>query len=106
MTETAMTYEELDESRILFGLEKRATRGEIRARHRMLVKRHHPDTAAGSDVEMIGRINEAYRILREYIDSYRYSFEEEEFYGQNPEERLRRQFGDDPIWGGGHGSRN
>ncbi len=95
-----MTYEQLEQALILFGMEKRATRGEIRARHRMLVRRHHPDTGAGSDVEMIGRINEAYRILREYIDSYRYSFEEDEFYGQNPEERLRRQFVSDPVWGG------
>ena len=30
-----------------------------------------------------------------------FSFTEEEFYEQNPEEQLRRQFMDDPLWGNG-----
>jgi DnaJ-class molecular chaperone len=98
-----MTYNELKESLLLFGLGERATRGEIRARHRHLVKKHHPDTGAAADDERIRKINEAYRVLLEYIESYRYCFDEEEFYEQNPDERLRRQFMDDPLWGGGHG---
>jgi hypothetical protein len=32
--------------------------------------------------------------------SYCFSFGEDEFYAQNPEERLRMQFSTDPIWRG------
>jgi hypothetical protein len=30
---------------------------------------------------------------------YRFSFAEEEFLEQNPDERLRQQFMDTPLWG-------
>lgn len=98
-----MTYTELREALLVFGLDERASRGEIRARHRHLVKKYHPDAGVEHDHDRIRKINEAYRVLLEYIESYRFSFAEEEFYEQNPDERLRRQFMDDPLWGGGHG---
>jgi hypothetical protein len=95
-----MTFEELHQARRLFGLTERATLREIKARHRALAKRHHPD-AGGEDAEPIRRLNDAYRLLLAYCGGYRYSFAEAEFYEQNPEERLRRQFAWDPVWGGG-----
>lgn len=98
-----MTYEEIKEALSLFGLKERATRREIKTRHRQLVKKYHPDSGAASDNNRIRNINEAYGILMEYIDSYRYSFEEKDFYDQNPDERLRRQFMNDSVWGGCYG---
>jgi DnaJ-like protein len=94
-----MTYAELQEGLRVFGLGERATLREIKARHRELVKRHHPDSGAGGDAELIRRVNEAYRVLLEYVSGYRFSFAEEEFYEQNPEARLWMQFADDPLWG-------
>ncbi len=94
-----MIYTELQESLRVFGLGERATRKEIKARHRELVKRYHPDAGGTHDQDQIRRVNAAYRILLDYIDSYRYSFAEEEFYEQNPDERLRRQYMQDPLWG-------
>jgi hypothetical protein len=35
-----------------------------------------------------------------YCRDYRFSFSREEFLEQRPEERLRQQFAQDPIWGG------
>ena len=96
-----MTYAELKNSLQLFGLGERATLGEIRARHRELVKRHHPDTGSDGDEEMIRKVNAAYKLLLDYVAAYRFSFAEEEFFEQNPEERLWRQFMDDPHWGKG-----
>ena len=32
--------------------------------------------------------------------SYAFSFSEDEFLNQNPDERLRQQFAEDPLWGG------
>ena len=96
-----MTFAELQDACTLFGLGKRATLAEIKRRHRELVKRCHPDSADGGDQEAIRQGNAAYRILHEYLLGYRFSFSEEEFYEQNREERLRRQFMSDPVWGKG-----
>ncbi len=94
-----MTYAELRESLLVFGLGERATLREIRKRHRELVRMYHPDVGNDDEPEQIRRVNAAYRVLREYVEAYRYSFSEEEFYEQNTEERIRMQFMTDPLWG-------
>ncbi|RII27282.1 MAG: molecular chaperone DnaJ [Geobacter sp.] len=94
-----MTHEELNEALSVLGLPRRATLRMIKSRHRELVRRYHPDSGEGSDPERIRAINAAYKVIRDYVDDYRYSFAEDEFYEQNPDERLRRQFADAPLWG-------
>ncbi len=96
-----MTFQELQKSLEILGLHDGVTMKQITSRHRELVKRFHPDAGGDADGEQIQRINAAYRILSDYLESYCYSFSEEEFYIQNPEERMRRQFMDSPLWGGG-----
>jgi len=96
-----MTYADFLEARIVLGLGERATLKEIKTRHRELVKRHHPDTGNTDDPETIRKVNAAYRVLIDYVTAYRFSFAEDEFYEQNPDERLMRQFMDDPLWGKG-----
>ena len=96
-----MTYAELQASLVVFGLGERATLKEIKTRHRELVKQYHPDAGDAHDPEQIRKVNAAYRVLLDYVGQYRFSFAEEEFYEQNPEARLRRQFMDDPLWGKG-----
>ncbi len=93
-----MTYVDLQKALQIFGLGERATLKEIKARHRELVKRHHPDTGNRDEPETIRWVNAAYTLLLDYVTAYRFSFAEEEFYEQNPEERLRRQFMDDQLW--------
>jgi len=95
-----MTYVELQAALSVLGLSQRADLKEIKARHRELVKRYHPDTGSGNSAE-IQKINAAYKVITEYVELYAFSFAEEEFYEQNPEERLMRQFMDDPMWGKG-----
>lgn len=90
-----MTYAELQNALRILGLGERCTLTELKARHRQLVKLYHPDKAAGCDPEAIRDVNGAYRVLLNYVSGYRFSFTEEEFYEQNPDERLRRQFMDD-----------
>lgn len=94
-----MTYADLQEALEVLGLGGRSTLGEIKARHRELVKRYHPDAGNADNPEMIRNVNAAYRVLLDYVADYRFSFAEDEFYEQNPEEYLRRQFMDDPLWG-------
>ena len=95
-----MTYGELQDALALFGLGERATLRQVKARHRALAKAHHPDQGAGGDPQTMQRVNAAYRVLLAYCENYRFSFSEAEFLEQVPEERLRRQFGWDPVWGG------
>lgn len=64
-----------------------------------MVKRHHPDAGNAGAPEMIREVNAAYRVVFDYVSAYRFSFAEDEFYEQNSEERIRRQFTDDPLWG-------
>jgi hypothetical protein len=94
-----MEFEDLTEALEVFSLTGKASLQEIKARHRALVKRHHPD-AGGSENDRIRQINAAYQILLAYCRDYRFSFSREEFLEQRPEERLRQQFAQDPIWGG------
>lgn len=94
-----MIYTDLQEALRVLGLGERATLKEIKARHRKLVKHHHPDTGNSSDPEMIRKVNAAYRAVSDYVSEYCFSFAEDEFYEQNPEERIWKQFADDPLWG-------
>ena len=96
-----MTYDDLLEALRIFDLDENATLSEIRKRHRKLAKEHHPDHG-NSDSDEIRRINQAYKILRDYCANYRYTFSLDEYLLQNPEERIQRQFYDDPIWGSGN----
>lgn len=95
-----MAYEDLIEALKVFELREHATLREIRKKHRQLVKEYHPDHG-NSDPDRIRQINQAYQILRDYCANYRYTFALEEYLQQNPEERLQRQFFDDPLWGNG-----
>jgi len=95
-----MTFEELDLARQTLGLSERATLREIKARHRLLAKRFHPDRGESVDAGRFREIDAAYRRLIDYCAGYRFSFAREEFFEQKPEERLREQFAQDPIWRG------
>jgi DnaJ-class molecular chaperone len=89
-----MTYSDLQEALRVLGLGERATMKDIKARHRALVKRHHPDAGSTTEPEVIRQVNAAYRVILDYVTEYRFSFAEDEFYEQNPEERFRQQFMD------------
>jgi curved DNA-binding protein CbpA len=96
-----MTYADLQEALLILGVSERSTLRELKTRHRQLVKRHHPDSGNADDPMTIRKVNAAYRLLLDYVAEYRFSFAEEEFYEQNPDERLRRQFMEDQLWGKG-----
>lgn len=97
-----MTYEELLKALHLFGFHEsdHLTIRRIKERHRTLLKQSHPDLCPQADAERIRNLNQAAGCIMEYVQSYRFSFSAEEFYRQNPEEHLRRQFAVDPVWGG------
>lgn len=98
-----MTYAELKTALRFFNFTEhdRLTLTQVKRRHRELIKLYHPDTKGADTSTDMQRLNDAATVLFTYLNSYSFSFTEEEFYLQNPDERLRMQFCDDPIWGGG-----
>jgi DnaJ-class molecular chaperone len=97
-----LTYQELQKALKIFGFDERASQTEIKDRYRQLAKRHHPDRHQEPvEPEAIQLLNAAYALLCAYCEHYRYCFTEEEFFEQNPEERMRWQFATDPLWGRG-----
>jgi DnaJ-class molecular chaperone len=91
----------------VFNLREKESLAEIQKKHRRLVKKWHPDQCQEDPQicqQKIKELNKAYKIIKEYCSHYLYSFAEDEILENLPrdiqsDERLRRQFGDDPIWG-------
>jgi len=97
-----MTYAELKEALYLFGFHENDLLSirRIKERHRSLARKIHPDLHADADPERMRRLNEAAKMIMDYVQSYRFSFNAEEFYRQIPEEHLRNQYSWDHISSG------
>lgn len=63
---------------------------EVRSRYRSLAKKHHPDIS--NDKEKMQRINEAYKLVITYMETYKFTFSEEEVAKQFPEESHATRF--------------
>jgi DnaJ-class molecular chaperone len=60
-----------------------SSRDDVRKKYLKLSKLYHPDMENGS-VEKFQKIRDAYEILTNYMDNFRFIFDEEEFKRQNP----------------------
>ena len=59
------------------------TKEHVRKKYLKLSRKYHPDMEGGS-TEKFQEIREAYEILVEYMDNFRFTFTDEEFKQQNP----------------------
>jgi len=59
------------------------SKDHVRKKYLKLSKKYHPDMEGGS-TEKFQEVREAYEILVEYMDNFRFVFSEEEFKQQNP----------------------
>ena len=96
-------YEEITKARKVLELDEFATVKEIKNQYRTLLKEWHPDLCRENDAirkqKTIEIIN-AYRIIMDYCEQYRFSFSKEEIKKyMSPEELWAKQYGKDPIWG-------
>lgn len=66
------------------------TKDDIKKRYRHLARELHPDK--GGDEEQMAQINEAYEVLIEYIDSFRYTFDDKEIDIHAPSEAHTERF--------------
>ena len=70
-------YDVIDEARTILGLPETATMDQIRDHYRDLMRQWHPDTCSESSEKChkeAQKITDAYRVLLDYCQNYRYSF--------------------------------
>lgn len=73
----------------LIGLENRAA---VKKKYLKLSKKYHPDMLDG-DTKKFQEINEAYKLIEQYMDQFCFHFTKDEFYHQYPHAKL-----DDEEW--------
>jgi len=73
-------FEDAVESLELLSL---TSKENVRKKYLKLSRRYHPDMEGGS-TEKFQEVREAYEILVEYMDNFRFLFNENEFKQQNP----------------------
>ncbi len=63
---------------------------ELKVCYKELASKHHPDF--GGDEDKMMQINQAYDILKEYMENFKFSFTQEEINKQFPQEQHASQF--------------
>ncbi|MFK5881513.1 MAG: J domain-containing protein [Sulfurospirillum sp.] len=63
---------------------------ELKQRYKILASTYHPDL--GGDSEKMAKINDAYRLLKNYMDNFKFSFTKEEIYKQFPQDDYVSRF--------------
>ena len=98
------TFEQIEKSRKLLGLQESATMDEIKKSFRELLHKYHPDKCIDNKKkckEMTDNIIKAYRIIINYCENYIYLFSKEDVkkHYYNSTDWWFDQFGNDPILG-------
>ncbi len=75
-------YEEINIALDILGLPKLITKADIKRQYHFLAKKNHPDI--GGDAGQMEQLNHAYKLLMQYIEEFRYTFDEEEISKQFP----------------------
>ncbi len=89
------------DARDRLGLGESASINEIRRAYRRLVKEHHPDLAGDEEAAAMHALNDAYRLLLDFCNSYAVPLPPEDVEPQSDEEWWLNRFGNDPLWGKG-----
>ncbi|MFZ7113584.1 MAG: J domain-containing protein [Desulfatiglandales bacterium] len=95
-------YDKITEARTLLELPEQATKKQIKANYRRLLRKWHPDSCREDKTlcqERTRAIIRAYNILADYCDNYNYSFSREEVKKYiSQEEWWVERFGQGPVW--------
>ena len=96
-------YEEITEARRILGLSESATMRQVKEHYKQLMTKWHPDRCQEKKEiceEKAKEINDAYKIIIDYCNNYKFSFLKDEV-GKYiaDEEWWFKRFGKDPIWG-------
>ncbi|WP_321314745.1 DnaJ domain-containing protein [Halarcobacter sp.] len=78
-----MEYEEFEKAVDFFGILTNTSKKDLKKKYLKLSKKYHPDMPEGSE-EKFKELQDNYELLNRYMDSFAYSFDEEEFKTQFP----------------------
>ncbi|MBE0491508.1 MAG: J domain-containing protein [Sulfurospirillum sp.] len=78
-----MNYSEFEKAIQTLGLCAKVSYDDLKSHYRELSKVHHPDRSDGDAVKF-DAITKAYKLLKTYMESYRFSLDKEEFQNQHP----------------------
>ncbi len=87
--------EQIESALDVLDLPRLITRDDIKKRYRQLAREHHPDRNGldhGSADEAMTRLNAAYTLLMEYVDTFRYRFDATEIAQHYPEGNHAQKF--------------
>ena len=95
----SIDFKQLNQAKNFLGLhDNKASLKEIKKAYRRACMQYHPDKCKRKNddcEEMMKKLNEAYKIILSYCESYEYSFSKEEFDYSNQENILAERFKDD-----------
>lgn len=86
-----MNYEKFEKALESLDIVTRTTQSELKEKYLKLSKMYHPDMPKG-DAKKFKEINEAYKIVNKYMQNFRFSLDEKEFYQQNPFSRKSKDW--------------
>lgn len=78
-----MDYKEFEEAVETMELCAKSSLYDLKRKYKELSKIYHPDMPEG-DEEKFMKINKSYKIVKNYMEKFRYTLEEEEFKEQYP----------------------
>ncbi len=85
-----MKIEDIQNALEVMGLPSLVSINEIKKQYRYLCKYYHPDI--NEENSKMADLNEAYEVLKQYTQNYRFSFSDEEILKQFPESEHARKF--------------
>ena len=89
-------YRALNKARKILGLPEIVTGEQVKSAYRKLVLQYHPDTCDDKDksrcTKRMADINDAYKLIQDYIQNYKYIFTEKAYKEQDMEYAVKRFF--------------
>jgi len=92
-----LTYQTLQKAIKTLGLIGLENKNDIKKRYLKLSKLYHPDTQNGNKIKF-QEITQAYKIINQYIDEFKFSFTKNEFKDQYPFLSDNDKNGNDFLW--------
>lgn len=87
MKRKKIIFEDIDNACQTLGLIGLENRAAVKRKYLALSKKYHPDMSEG-DTKKFQEINDAYKVLEQYMDQFHFYFTKEEFYHQYPHAAL------------------
>ncbi|MBP1680244.1 MAG: putative chaperone, DnaJ-like [Proteobacteria bacterium] len=78
-----LEYSDFEKALSSLGVVAKTDKKTLHKLYLSLSKEFHPDAPTGDTVKF-QEINDAYRLIREYMENYRFDFDEKEFKKQYP----------------------